>query len=134
MDEVLHPIFDIALATLEVDTYAIDEWAEAEIRQAIADCPDAQRIDAAIALAALAEVVTKNGNAASGRLLRVLAGEAHTSTTRALTRHAATERAANAQKDVVRLGVAEARFQPREPASNDAVNVGVGVRFRLHTL
>lgn len=142
MQDVLHPIFDAAYDVLgiehddqgrQVEAFVLDRWARDQIQAAIDGLDPAEHEAAAVALCVLAEVIQKH-NPKTTVALRGLAATLSSTVTRALPRHAASERAgaAKARYDQFR-GEIEPRFAAPTPPTAGAHRVGVGLQFKLNS-
>ncbi len=132
MQDVLHPIFDVAYDVLGAETFELDTWAEDQIKEALEKLSTDETHNAAIALCALAEVVGPH-NAKTAEGLRALAKPLSTEVVRALPRHAATEKAGKANAAYSQfLGAGGPKYAPRAAPEAGTMKVGLGVRFRLN--
>ena len=132
MDDALHPIFDRAWA---LSSPGLDAEGAAELSAAVAALSDPEeRTDAVVALAALAEVLRRQGDPEASRALLAVAAEAAPAVAQGVLQVASAQRAAGAGDRFTGFsGQARRRYEPPAAPKDGAVRVGVGLRFRLGT-
>lgn len=131
MEDVLHPIFDLAWELTGPEGLADGDAARLAEALAAIQAPG-ERADAVVALVALAEVLRRRGESTAAQAIQGLAAATDLELVQEVLRTAVSPTDGGARYAGL-TGAPRARFQAPEAPKAGAVRVGVGVRFRLNT-